>query len=1186
MSAHEFTEELQRRGLLADRLLTKLRDKLSESDRPLSARAVAKFLVQRQHLTQQQATDALNALLVRGVDVDAAPAFNEPGITVVGDVVVDEEADDAESSSIFTPFLADKSASSQMTALPPADPDELQLADIGDDQDAPSNRMVDEPPPERSTRYSTGSAREEEDVGSQWTAINTELTAGPAEITSPTVGGAAPPAVPGSLRRPADDMSRLEKGKKTKKKPAKRKSDFDSPLILVGGGALVLLILCGIAVLLLLWNRSGGDTLQLAEQAANSGAYSQAIELYEDFLARFKGHPDRSAARVKLAMIRLRRDFEGGDLDRTLATAQKELPDVEQEEKFADAAHEDLAALLPRIAQGFADRADAAASLEDARKSIDQAGLTLALASNTRYIPDALRNQAQLDEVKATLARIERRQQTQQDLKKALADMESAVTAGDTNAAYAAHRKLIVERPELVADAALKAMVEKTTAAEQAKIHFVADERPAETSEQPTPWVASLAIAQRRAGGAAGAAGEPICIGVEGAVYGLDSASGRLLWRRRVGLEQRAALSSAPINVGGDMLVIDAAGKGLVRLNATSGELRWRQTIGEPCAAPLVVGDRVYLAAETGRLYVLDLNSGARKGYVQFAQPLGVSPAADRQGQRLYLAGDHASLYCLSLADMSCLGVYYMGHSKGSVRVAPAVAQNKLALLENDGVETCRLRLFTLGAQGAITAQATERRLNGLAASPPLVAGRRLVVVTDRGQLDVFDVGAGEDDTVLSQVATREATDSQPVVRYVTVADGHIWIGDNQLTKHAILPTGNRLPVIPLDNDYRGAAFDHPLVVVGRTLVHVHRPKGRAGFVVAAMDTQEGRVVWETGLAIPPAGSPLVDSSTQTLTVANANGYVFRFDGAAIRSRVIDQPLAGQAPPPQARPLGAGVDLGEGRAAFSAADSDRVLLVDPAQASRPVQWVALPGALACPLSRFGDGLLAPLALGQVLYLNPADGKELGTSFQPRLEPGTTRRYTAPGVRDGAPRQFVISDGREKIYLVALTNPSKPQLQAVAEAAVGPDPIVSPIVVIGDAALAVTKHARLVRFSLPSLAPTGETQLSAPLVWGPFPAANGLILATAAGQLTRVQADGSTSWTQPLEHGDLVGPPLVRGDDLLLTYRKGILERRGLADGKPLGKADMTQSLAAGPVTFLSRIVLTANDGTLLIVDQP
>ena len=80
-------------------------------------------------------------------------------------------------------------------------------------------------------------------------------------------------------------------------------------------------------------------------------------------------------------------------------------------------------------------------------------------------------------------------------------------------------------------------MIKKATAAEQAAVKFVREEQAAETGDRPTPWVASLALAQRR--GACppqpAPAGSVACVRVEGAVYGLDVATGKLLWRRYVG---------------------------------------------------------------------------------------------------------------------------------------------------------------------------------------------------------------------------------------------------------------------------------------------------------------------------------------------------------------------------------------------------------------------------------------------------------------------------------------------------------------------------------------------------------------------------------------------------------------------------------------------------------------------------
>jgi hypothetical protein len=399
------------------------------------------------------------------------------------------------------------------------------------------------------------------------------------------------------------------------------------------------------------------------------------------------------------------------------------------------------------------------------------------------------------------------------------------------------------------------------------------------------------------------------------------------------------------------------------------------------------------------------------------------------------------------------------------------------------------------------------------------------------------------------------------------------------------VPTGSRLPVEEIENSLTGATFDHPLAAFGDTLIEVHRPKGRAGVVVAALNTKQGRALWETELAMPPAGAPVVDDAAKALTIANAAGYAFRFDEAAIRSRVQDQPLAAQLAPPQPPALDASVDLGQGRAAFCAANSDWLLLYNPAQANS-AKWQHLESPLACVPTPLGQGLLAPLKIGQVFYLSSADGARLATPFQPRVETQTSLAYKPAGAIGSDGRQFVITDCNKKIYLVALVDQPQPHLEAVKEAEVGPRPITTPIVVLGDTALAVAGDSRLVKFKLPSLESAGESDLPAPAEWGPFVAGDAVLLATVDQKLLSLNGKGEIRWQVPLEHGQLAGPPLVLADSVLVAYRKGLVERRALADGKPLATLNVEQPLATGPVAFLQKIALATGDGTILVVDQP
>ncbi|MCI0492448.1 MAG: PQQ-binding-like beta-propeller repeat protein, partial [Planctomycetes bacterium] len=1207
MSVDSFIAELQERKLISDQLVVKLREKLAEAERPLSVRAVAKFLVQKKHLSQRHANEALDALAAQGEDVDAVPSSRPMSDDVAGDATMvepvkntplpsppahpdedqNDDDEDPDSSSIFAPFLRKIHKRKEVGPAPlPEESDDIQLVPL------------DEEPPEPVVPPDPSQLSQVKDLA-ELSASKASLELHPELMSDPLVADVNLVAHNSTLRpessiklksakahskaareaskRASRSSSRSEQG--SLRKQRKPKNEWDSPLILVGGGALILLILCGLAVWWLLNWETGDEKLRLAREARDTGAYTQATKLYEDFLVVHSRHAEASTARVELAMVRLRRDTAPGRYTVAIETAQRELEAIEKEVKFIDA-QADLASLLPQIAGGLANSAEQATDSAETEKLIEQANAALGLCANTKYIPKSLRDETQLDEVHQVLARIERRQLSQIDLQQAIHTIEEAMARGDARAAYLAHHQVINTHPELAGDKTLAELVRNISAAEQAAIRYVSEEQAAEMADRPTPWQASLALAHRRTRASADTPGSDgsACVRVDGALYGLDVATGRLLWRRYIGFDT----TGWPIRIGTDVLIRDTTHNELLRLDAATGQLRWRQSVGEQFAPPLVVGNRAFLAAESGRLYVLDMATGTRMGYLPFGQPLLVPPAADRLGKRIYLAGDQFNLYAIAISDLTCLGVYHLGHSKGSIQISPTPVLDKLAVLVNDGVETCNFRLMLLDESGVIAAEAAAERMSGLATCPPLVSGRRLILATDRGQMNVYNVSQGDGEKALTLVAKREVTNRQPLTRHMLVEESNIWIGDNQLSKFTISPAGNRLQVESIDNSYEHATFDHPFELFGNTLIHTNRPQGRSGVVVAAMNTEQGRTLWETELAMPPASSPVVDEAVRAVTVANANGYVFRFDETAIKTRVQDEPLPAPSMPAGAPIITTGVDLGAGRAAFCApGKSNQIVLYDPANGNRTVEWVTLPSPLACAVAPFGEGLLAPLAVGQVFYLNPRDGRSLADPFQPRLQPRTAVEYKPAGVVGSEGRQFVITDGREKIYLVARVDQPRSHFEAVSEGNVGPFPIVSPIFVLGETAIGMTGESNLVRFRLPSLETIGETNIPGVVAWGPYVAGEYLVVATADQRLMAMTAEGDIAWSTPLDGGDLAGPPLAVDGGLVLAFRKGIVERRALADGQPQGRIDVEHPLAAGPVSFLGRIVLTAGDGTLL-----
>lgn len=960
------------------------------------------------------------------------------------------------------------------------------------------------------------------------------------------------------------------------KRPRKKENQWDSPLLLIGGGALALLILCGVAVFYFLFSESGDEVYKEARLAMESGSYAQAINLYQKFVDDYPGHPDNLEARVNLAMARVRQATEAQNYPAALKMAQDEIGAIEDSEKFSLAQGE-LTALLPRIATGLATAAENEKDPTKVESQTTLATEALKLCSNTKYIPRSMRG-PEIEEVQATLDRIARRQKALQELGATLAAMEQANAAGDTRAAYEAYETLLKNRPELTGNEQLLTVVATTSKSEQASIAFVEEPQAAIATELQSPVIAELALADRRATAVAPATGVA-AIQVNGVVYGIDVASGRLLWRRYVGISDNRAL---PVAVGGDLLCVAADTRELLRLNQPRGELIWRAPLGEQVTQPVVAGKRIFLAAESGRLLVLDLDSGNRLGYVRFAQPLRVPPVADPSGKRLYLAGDHSSLYTLSVDDLKCMGVFYLGHDRGTVGAAPAVVLNKLAVTENDGVETSRLHLFELDADGLIARQLVEQRLPGLVTQQPLVEGRRLMITTDRGQVSVYDIASEANESALNLIASREPTRKQPLASAATAAAGYLWLADNQLTKFSVDPTNTRITVRDIANNYANSTFHSAPLAFGDVLIHVRTRHGDSGATVTATAAQSGDALWETDVALRPAGGPAPTSNPRGLLLASASGKVFRLDSAAIKARVQDTPLPSAARPSTAKPLEFRHELPNGSIIFSAKSSADVLLYDPAASPQIVRWVHLPSPLACEPTLFGGGWIAPLEIGQVLMLD-ATGQPLAAPFQPALKPGTVKHWLPAGVIDD--QQFVITDGVEATHLIALQTAPQPHLAAVKNTPLGTASATTRTAVVAGKVLAGAKEPRLVLFTLPALEVGDPIALSGEVVWGPFAVSDRVLLATADGKLVAIAADGSTAWQQEIKTPP-IGTPLAQGDAVLLTFPDGLLQKLQIAAGEELARIELRQPLAAGPVEFEQRLALATTDGAILIVNVP
>lgn len=1019
-----------------------------------------------------------------------------------------------------------------------------------------------------SAKDASGSRREKSIAPALATDGGDELDLfGGASESAPALASAADPFTGDEQERPA---------KRERAKLKKPKAGWDSNLMMVGGGALLAL---GIALAVLLWSifrETGDQALALAETEYREGAYTQAVHRYDLYLKNYPSHTGVGLARLHRGLAQLRQATSGGsDWSAALETAKQVLSEISREKEFGEASG-DLAAILPKIAEGLADQARAKQDPQLVEQAREAMGLV------TRWVPKPMQSEQQLANIDQALALTTREIDRDSALAKAVAEMGVAVDAGETRRAYDLRKQLLKTYPDLEANATLAEAVAKIITAEQAAVTFTSVDDAAEQAPAASPIKGTAALARRSGGTAPGVEGQVVGALVDGAAYALDATNGALLWRRFVGFDTRFVPTPLDSNPGSDLLLVDTVLHELLRVEARTGQLRWRQTLGEELgAAPLVLRDRVLVITKEGKVVGIDLASGASSGVTQIPDELAVAPGVDARQQHAYLPGEHATLYTLSLAEGTCVEATYVGHEPGTIRVSPVLASRYVILVDNNRLNSSLLRVYLGDENGLALKPVQEVTLEGHVDVAPVVRDRWLSVITDRGAIYTFEIGTPDQPTPLTNVATTPPEDRDPLTRFFLMTGNQLFVADDRLTKYDMQAANARLSPRWVNDQHD--TFLQPLREIGGVLFHVRRKEGWPGAAVSAVDPSGGKRLWETMIAAPLAGAPLIDSAGAT--ACTVEGSIYQLPTASLTGHVVvDQPAQHvdlSAPLEEQARL---VPLADGWTAVAGGAGDqRVLIIQAAAGGRRPRFLALPDVLACQPTGLVGGLIAPGKTGQVAVVpvEPASGSI--QPFQPPLEVGGTVAWLRPTTL--GENVALLSDGGTKLYRLTVEQQPAPHLMAAATAELQ-DALVTPTAVAGETAYAVDARQRLLAFKLPDLAPGEQWNLGGSVVWGPYSSGDRVLLATDDGQMHCFDAAGQNAWKQPASHGSLVGEPLAVEGGIVLATVSGVVYRVAADTGVAAGEMTLDRPLASGPQTLGSNLIVAGHDGSLYLVPQP
>ncbi|MBM3963481.1 MAG: hypothetical protein FJ308_00205 [Planctomycetes bacterium] len=1132
MSAQQFINMLESKGLLDPEIIQELHNQVEQSKVRVTPEAIARLLVDNGQLTRFQATK-----LITELNETIGAAGTDPSSTALrGGRPVE----------IPTP----KKGDSVEDLLPPDEPEVVEVAEVVGGPVAEVVEVVEA----ESTEEPTSKKRKKKKSSFA-----------------------------------EDPISEVKVAQAPKPKKA-NKSPWES-FGIVGVGFIVLLLLIFFVPLYIWFARgSAKESFDMAEELFKNRDYERAIKQYETFASTFTTDENVSVAKVKASIARVRQDAEkNADPTIALKTAQEQLPKIVNEPGLAQM-RVDVTDTLLRIAEKFVVKAENMSGTEDRKNLIGMMNQQMELIRDPRYVgtQERTQNEQRIKTIEEGQQRVIRDIQQSEDLAATLVNMQQAIDAQDVTKTYDLRKELIRKYPPLEPDKKLRELMlaatnlQKGLVSKSATVPTVSNE-PAATAN------ASTALLTSRTGNPSDSNSSDVaCLRVKGSVVAIQVSNGEVLWRKYIGRDWNSEPQRIAQTSDSDPIVAVASRGTVSRLSAKDGSLLWKSKFPERILEPTVDGDDVFVCTVGGNIYCLDAISGQSRWAKKIPQPIDVGMGGATGKRKRYLPGNHSNLYVMSRGNGECEEVVYVGHNPGTIVVPPIWVLNQLILFENAGPDHCLMRVYTTNDEGLQLTQAQAPvRFKGHVVVEPQVEGRRLAVATNLGEIAILDVEVTNARDKVFKMVNLVSNEASPKVTWPLMSGTDLWLASSRLAYFQIQITGQKLNSMWLKDDLD--EFTCRPTKIGETIVHSRIVRGTGGVRVAAVDPKTGNPYWETDIGTPVASISPVENSMVAVT---SQGATFSVESNAFGSSKPNLQIENMGRNQRSMMFANSTQLEDGRSVLlNSSQGSQLLLVDP---SRKAGWttklVNLDLANSYPITApiaVGNSLIVPLENSQLLMIDPESGKQIGTAFQPTIAAGERPVWLNPLLLSDK-QSVVIADQKRNLYKLStgkqlrmlnsqpLEKSLKGRLASLNDVIVGISPGASGDVMDFYESGEFKKIASL----------TFEGRFA----WGPFAAETdagtiGLALSDIEG-LVAFNSEGKQLWSTPLQQVVLVGDPLTSGSDLILSSTTGELIRISSRDGKETARSSAGEPIAGTPRLGANGLIIPGDEGTIINAPIP
>lgn len=990
----------------------------------------------------------------------------------------------------------------------------------------------------------------------------------------------------GGFEEEASEVDVEARPRSSHKKADSNKSQYDSFKIYGYIGIIVALLLIGSGITFVLTREDADQVITNANEQYDNQNYDAAQKMYVGFLESFGDqHQYSSMARARITMTELYKAATFKQEPWQAVELEKEKLPLIADEEGMNEERGNLAALMVDIAANLADSASRASETEKKQSLLTVLDEQLVLMENPQYMMSSMKVTlaSQIQNVVESRARVQRDISRNMRLDEAEASMIGSLDQSDTKAAYDTRKQLLQSFPELYDNERLETLIKRASEIQQTLVNASSQLPKVTTDESESVTTGNVVLTSLAGGSIPDLRGETLYFRAGGSILAIDGESGRLAWRKYVG----AAKDLPPVQLEDGVLLSQSSTLEILRCSESDGSVAWRSGIDENFSEPIAVKDDIFVATESGRLIAFDAISGDAKWATQLPQELNVGPGIDDRLRKAYLAGGHSNLYVLNSRDGNCVESYYLGHESSTISVAPVPLLGHVFVIENAGADYANVHVLRVDERGESLVQAQAPfRLIGNVIVDPIVNGRRLIVLTDRGEVTVYDIEPTAEREQVTVAATLPAFYEEPTATQMAVGKSQMWITGTRLGRYELqINTGRVIrdwSIHELDT-FLGKPY-----ASDEALVHARVLRDTSAIRITAANPKTGEEIWRTDVGVPVS---LLQPTADGIHVVTTQAALFdlQFDAGDSKFNGGQKPLENPGDRAVAIRFSDPINIDENRSVMLNEVGDPSLLIyDPNRETEKLRRVTMRLDSALPTSggvASGGGLLLPLDSGRVSLVDWRTGAESATPFQPPSDPVGKVQWTKPIALPDDADQVVLADSRKKIYRLRVGEQIRElQSKDLEFQLIGPSTRLENAMVASTAGPAADF---LVGFDLTNLSETFRTLLNGRINWGPSAAGDIALIRTDDGNLRAHESDGTQRFEVAVPTGGIVGEPLLNGEQIILAGRSGWIVVIDSRSGDLLNQIDLGQPISSTPIIYGGGTLLVPGaEGVVYSVEVP